>query len=150
MGLCVDLGGSVAGSAVVSANRGQLRASLSPPRLGSTSRPPMGTHKTPLPCTISTPWAQTSTCRLSGLSARSSRTMTRKHRPLLPPPCSAAVALVPTGLLACMCPDFPPAKPGLNNTRLLESALSENSHRRWDGGGGQCKDMVSPLLPLRR
>lgn len=89
MGLCVGLkgnGGSVARSVVVSANGGRLCASLLSPRSGLTSQPPTGTRETPPLCTISTPWGQTSTCRLSGLSARSSRTTTRKHRALLPPP----------------------------------------------------------------
>ncbi|XP_071670374.1 copine-2 isoform X3 [Patagioenas fasciata] len=45
--------------------------------LGLTSQPPTGTHETPPLCTISTPWGQTSTCRPSGLSVRSSRTMTQ-------------------------------------------------------------------------
>ncbi|XP_069724561.1 copine-2 isoform X2 [Phaenicophaeus curvirostris] len=52
-------------------------ASLLSPRLGLTSQPPMGTRETLPLCTISTPWGQTSTCQLSGLSARSSRTMTQ-------------------------------------------------------------------------
>jgi len=88
-GSCVDLkgaGGSVAPSVTVSANRGWVCASLLPPRLGLTSQPPTGTRETPPLCTTSTPWGQTSTCRLSGLSARSSRTTTRKHCSLLPPP----------------------------------------------------------------
>lgn len=118
------------------------------PRLGLTSQPPMGTHETPLLCTISTPWGQTSTCRLSGLSARSSRTMTRKQ------PCPSASTPVlqmfpwlAEGLLGCMCLDFPSAKPGLNNTLLLKSSLGENYHRHGDTRGGEGKDRVSPLLP---
>lgn len=129
-GLCVDLKGNeglVAKSVVISANGGQVCASLLSPRLGLTSQPPTGTLETPPLCTTSTPWGQMNTCQLSGLSARLSRTMTRKQHAPLPPPCFVDVFLTSWGLMGCRYLDFPAASPGLNNTLILKTSLENLS-----------------------
>lgn len=107
--------GLVARSVVAFADRRWVNASLLSSRLGLTSQLPTGTPKNPPLCTTSTPWAQTSTCRPSGLWARSSRTMTRKHRALLPHPCLQLFPWLPKKLLGCICLD-----PGLSDSlRML-------------------------------
>lgn len=131
----------MAESVMLSANGGHVCASVLPPRLGLTSRPPMGTHETTPLCTTSTPWGQTSTCRLSGLLARSSRTTTRKHLVLLPPPLFCSWF---PGFLRSSWVDFLSAKPGLNNTLLLKISLGENHHIGGDAGG-EGEDSISPL-----
>lgn len=92
-GNCVCCRGLVARSQMTFANRGWVCASLLSSRLGLTSQLPMGTPRSPPLCTTSTPWGQTSTCQPSGLSDRSSRTMTRKHPFFCHHPCFADVFL---------------------------------------------------------
>lgn len=94
----------MARSLVAFANRGWFYASLLFSRLGLTSQLPMGTPRSPPLCTTSTPWGQMSTCQPSGLWARSSRTMTRKHRALLPPLLFADVSLASQGVFGMHLP----------------------------------------------